>query len=165
MKKKRLGYTPEQIAAGTKARNSASQSTPVAVVNAFFPECVLAGDLPLLPVTMSVVIALQKVGCKLLLSGDAKDLDMESIAQALYVMTTPIAEVRSRIGSGTFASAVDVLADSIPASLLAPVGQLLNKHLTDAFATAIPFGPDKSDPSSPFPAARTQGPGSAGSQP
>jgi len=164
-KSKILGSSAEQITAVTKANRSASRSTPSAVVDAFFPERLLAGELPLMPVTMSVVIALQKVGSALLQKESADGLEMEDIARALYIMTTPIADVRKQIANGTFAAAVDALADSIPAALLAPIGQLLNAHLTAAFATAIPFGPSKSDADSPFPPARTQEPGSAGSPP
>jgi len=165
-KKRQLGYSAQQIADGARARDKASQSTPRAVVDAFFPDRVLAGDLPLQPVTMSVIIALQKVGSGLLKTETVEELAMEDIAKALYIFTSPIAAVRQQISCGTFADAVDDLADQIPANLLPPIGKLLNAHLTEAFATAIPHGPkDRSDASSPFPPARTPEPGTVGSPP
>ena len=166
MGKKRLGFSDKQIRAGAAARDRASKSTPKAVVDAFLPDQVLAGNLPLNPVTMSTIIALQKINSPLLKTEDASGLEIASIAEALYIMTQPIAMVRRLITTGGFPKAVEEMADCIPAALLAPIGELLNKHLTDAFSTAIPYGPkDRTDPSSPFPEGRTQGPATDGSQP
>jgi hypothetical protein len=91
---------------------------------------------------------------------------MKDLADALFIMATPVAEVRSRIFDGSFDNAVAILADQVPANLLPALGKLLNKHLEAAFSAAIPYGPsDRSDANSPFPAARTPEPGTAGSPP
>ena len=163
---KKLGFSDKQIRAGAAARDRASKSTPKAVVDAFLPDQILAGNLPLNPVTMSTIIALQKINSPLLKTENASALDIASIAEALFIMTQPIVKVRGLIVSGGFRTAVDRMADEIPVALLPPIGELLNKHLPDAFSTAIPYGPkDRTDSSSPFPEGRTQGPATDGSQP
>lgn len=155
------GFTPAQVEAADKARERSTQSTPTVVIDAFLPSRVMAGDVAFQPMTMSVIMALQRVGSGLL-RADAH-FSMSDIANALWIMITPIADVRAALAQepqpGVFpamARAVDAMTDSIPVNLIPKLGELLNARLVDAFKTAVPYGVDKSTGADgDFPAART----------
>lgn len=168
-KPKPQSFSAAQIAAAAKARDTAGPGTPLAVLEAFFPDTARIGQITLQPVTLSVLMALQKIGSSLLRAG--ADFSMGDIARATLILTAPIAEIRRLLGEraadGTFPvfeATAELLADRIHASEIKPLGELLNRHLEDAFKNLLPHGVDKATaPDSPFPPARTQGPGTAGS--
>jgi hypothetical protein len=168
-KPKPQSFTPAQIAAAVGARDTAGPGTPLAILEAFFPDAARIGEITLQPVTLSVLMALQKIKSPLLIA--SADFAMEDIARATCILTAPIAEVRRLLGERAadgsfprFDAVVALLADRIAAAEIKPLGVLLNRHLEDAFKNLLPHGVDKAtDPDSPFPPARTQGPGTAGS--
>ncbi len=162
MKKKRskikhFGATAEQVTAAVKARDYANSGTPKIVLNAFMPDQLTAANLPLQPVTMSVLVALEKVNSPLIKSDALPSI--ATVAEALYILVSPIDAVRNAIQTGALQKNVDALADTIPALYIPRLGKILNEYIADAFSTAIPHG----DPGSPLAAARPQTPGSAGS--
>ena len=168
-KRKPRSFSPAQIAAAVGARDTAGPGTPLAVLEAFFPDSARIGQIALQPVTLSVLMALQKIRSPLLVAH--QDFAMVDIARAACVLTAPIAEIRRLLGVRSadggfpeFEAVVELLADRIAASEIKPLGELLNRHLEQAFKNLLPHGVDKAtDPDSPFPPARTQGPGTAGS--
>jgi hypothetical protein len=157
------------IDTASAVRDSGGSKTPKAVLNAFAPDKIIAGDMELQPVTMSVMLQLQKLESGLLKT-DA-DFSIRDIANALFVLTTPIKVVRDllshRAPDGSFpkfAAAVDLMADEVPVKFLPQIGKTINRALTEAFSTLVPHGVEKgTNPDSPFPEARTPDPGMAGS--
>lgn len=160
---------PEQIAAASAVRDSGGSQTPKAVLHAFAPDVLSAAGMEFQPITMSTILLLQKVDNSLL-KKDA-GFSVEDILNALYIVSHDIRAVRALLaqrgpsgGRQAFEDAVFEMAIAIPARAIGVIGEALNQALTDAFATLVPHGINKgSNPDSPFPAAPTPGPDSAGS--
>lgn len=158
-------FTPAQASAARQAQQSAGTKTPDRVLNAYFPTDVKVGDITFQPVTLSVIMALQKAAANVLKAENAHDFGARDIAGAVFILTQPIDQVRKLINAGKFDEAVDAMSDEIPAGLLGPLSEALNHHLTKAFETAIPYGEKKElgkSADSPFPEGRPPAPGSAG---
>ena len=162
-------FTPAQIAAANRARDNGGSNTPKAVLGAFAPEMITAAGIALQPVTMATILMLQRIDSGLLKKDS--NFEVEDILRALVIFTHPIDATRALVArkraDGSmpeFDDAVFDAAKSIPAASMLAIGEALNKALTTAFATMVPHGVGKdSPPDSPFPAAPTPGPDSAGS--
>ncbi len=174
--KKTLGFSKAQVEAAAAHREKSTSSTPALVLNAFCPDEVRVGKLPLQPCTGAVIMQLQKIGSSLLKTEKSEEFNVEDIFAALFVMSQPIAHVRAltaiaeidpltgKIFRPRFDDAVFELAATIDAALLPQIGEILNAHLVAAFGTAVPHGQKVSrDPNSPFPTAPANSPGTAGS--
>ena len=134
----------QQIESANAARDKGSHRTPAVVLDAFLPERVMAGDIPLHPVTMSVIMALEKIESPFL--GGKTEIKYRHIAEALFVLTQPIGEVRRAIEEGTFAAGVNELADHLDMTVLSQAVPAISAHIAKSFETAIPYGDGKAGP-------------------
>lgn len=138
-----VGFSRKQVAAANAARDKSAHRTPSIILDAFLPERVQAGDIPLNPVTMSVIMVLEKINSPFL---GGNEIKYQHIAEALVVFTQPIANVRAALGNGTLPDLVNELADRLDMSVLAQAVPAIAAHIAKAFETAIPYGEGKSGP-------------------
>ncbi len=166
---KRGGFTPAQIAAGNAAREKASNGTPAAVLAAFSPQAVIAGDYQLPPLTMSTLIELQKLRNPMIATSaeQAAAVSLLDIARALFVLVTPVAEARRMIaqpGREEFDEAVNAMTDGIPPRLVPELAGIVERHIASAFDTVVPHGKggggDADSPFAPRPTPETASGGS-----
>ena len=134
----------KQIKAARVALDKSSHSTPKVVLDAFLPTTEKAGGIKLNPVTMSVIMVLERIESPFL--GGSSEVTYRHIAEALFVLTQPIADTREVLSNDTFTAAVDSLADQIEMTVLLDAVPAISRHIGKAFETAIPYGHGKEGP-------------------
>lgn len=175
---KTVGITREQIAAADKAKARATKYTPKVVLDAFLPERLAAGDIPLCEINIDHYLAMQLVCPGMMQESDSKKFDVLEIMRALFIVTQDQDLTEELLGirekdviTGAvifpqFDRAVKLLARELKPHVLIEVGAKLDAAFVASMKPAVPYGVSKrTDPDSPFPEARTQAPGSAGSSP
>lgn len=171
--KKRGGFSPAAVQAATKNNG---KGTPAIVLEAFLPERLAVGDLPLAQINIDHLMALQTGAPGILRESDPTKFDIAEIMRALFICTQDqditeellsvraLDDITGKVVYPRFDSAVRQLARNLQPSILLLIAPKLDAAISAAMKPAVPFGVDKStDPDSPFPEARTQVPGTAGS--
>lgn len=174
--KKRGGFSPAAVKAATAALDKSGKGTPAIVLEAFLPERLSVGDLPLAQINIDHLMALQIGAPGILRESDPTKFDIAEIMRALFICTQDqdlteellavraLDDITGKVVFPRFDAAVRQLARGLQPSILLLVAPKLDAAICAAMKPAVPFGVDKStNPGSPFPAARTQGPGTAGS--
>jgi hypothetical protein len=130
-------FSPEQLAAAQTTLNAAASRTPSRVLDAFFPEIIVAAGLTLQPFTLGSYMLLEKVGSPLISGGDVRAAD---VATAAVLLSLPAARARSLAAdrAALDAAAFD-FADRLAPTDLATLGERIAQHLNAAFAT-VPGG-------------------------
>lgn len=154
--KRTVGFSSKQVKAANAARDKGTHRTPKVILDAFLPERVKAGNIPLNKINMSVIMCLEKIESPFL--SDAVQAKYRHVAEALYVLTQPIAQVRESLEAGTFNAGVNALADELDMNVLLQAVPAIRAHIDKAFATAIPYGDGKSGPLEGHP-SQTEGSG------
>lgn len=130
------GFTPEERERVTRAARDTG-GNPSEVVRAF------AGDggvdccgLRLRPVTLATYMLFERLGNPLV-DPEGDDPDAYRIAEAVYVLSRPVADSREllRGGERAWEDAVWALAESIPAADLRHLGEAIGAHFAAAFET------------------------------
>jgi len=111
--------------------------TPSAVVAAFVPESPVVFGTRLRPVSLGTWLAFEKVAHPFVTGGD--NVTTYDFAAALYILSTPSAEVFRAIRENDFEAAVLAIADETPIDQIEPAVAALQAHLERAFATAMPM--------------------------
>lgn len=160
------GFTQRQAEAAKQVGNS----TPRAILDAFFPPALRVADLQIQPANLATFMALEKIGSPLAnFSDDQAPITAEDIARALVILTLPTASdddltrLRTLVGDPEALSTVTwTVASRIPAAQLITLGPVLRDRIQSAFATAIPTRSPEDKGEGPFPASQPVVPPTAG---
>ena len=120
---------------------------PKVVIDAMLPAIRSVGEIVLRPITLGVLLMLEKIGSPLVADKNltpgrkpAKpNLSNPDIVRVVFILTHPVAEslVLFNRGADVFDAAVYNYAESIKVSDLPALGSAINEHFVAAFSTIV----------------------------
>lgn len=132
------GFTREQLANATAARDAASRGTPAVVRKALLGQPIKVGNVVVPILTAGKVLLLEEIGSPLAREGAGKPSN-EHVLEALYALSVPAADALAiwARGRDAWRAAVYAFADTIPVSDLPALGAALGAQIAQAESTVI----------------------------